>query len=220
MKSGFYDEDYDEIFYLLHNKIPVVTLQQLTVFIALQYEIPASAAEALIFFFSKDGKLILSPNNLITTREKITRISKREPEIEFMSHFALRKALVLTDEAQNEVDAFWLVLKDFPYSKDFFITRPPIILTFMHSKKERIIEVVNFPKGKEYLINEMLKLHFNYDNRGRLLVERYALLEDPDAIGAIQKNGFTEFYHIDKREQKHKVIRLKKNIVFEDAWGD
>lgn len=220
MNYGNYAEDYPELFELLYNKIPVVTLRQLALYVKYIYGLGFESAKKLIFHLSQESYLILTHNNYVTTREKVFAISRVPPRIILDTHLILKENLYLKKQYLDMVEAFWLVIENIATVEDFFFCNPPVVMCYTDRKKERLIEVIKFPAGKEYLYNELIKLHFCYDKEGRKLVERYAFVEDETVIDIIKGYGFTEFYTLTTRGKDQALKKLDKKIEFQFAWKD
>lgn len=222
MYKGLYQEGYNEVFELLFNKIPVLTIDQLTTYMNRYYGVPRQNAVKIIELFSQEGMLIITPNGYVSTREGIIRASLVEPEIKYMSHLVLKHDLIISRDLKDVLDSFWILIYNTPRVSQFVFTEPPILLTYIDEKKKRIIEVVKYRKGQELLMNQYLKIHHSYDKEGRKITERYALMEDPRAVGIVGAYGFTKFYTIEKHMVYDRELLKELEITrpFSIAWRD
>ena len=201
MYKGLYNEGYKEVFELLFNKIPVLTIDQICTYMSRYYGVPRQNAAKIIELFSSEGMLIVTPNGYVSTREGIMRVSLVEPEIKYLSHLVLKHDLIISQDLKDVLDSFWILINNTPRVNQFVFTEPPILLTFIDESKKRIIEVVKYRRGQELPMNQYLKLHYSYDKEGRRVTERYALMEDPKAVGVVGAYGVTKLYTIEKHKR-------------------
>lgn len=222
MNRALFGENYREIFEILYNKIPVLTLDQISTYMEKYYGMARQHAVKIIELFSSEGLLLITPNGYVTTREGIRRVSLTDLKVKYNSHLMIDKNLVISRETQDALDAFWILIEHTPAVTQFIYTEPPILLTFVHERKNKLIEIVKFRKGQELIMNQYLKLHYSYDAESRKMVERYAIVEDPKALNIIGAYGFTKFYTIQRHPTQNRdvLLDLKKNRLESVAWKD
>ena len=211
---------YKESIVNLLSRIPILRKEQLILYLVKIYDLPLDIAESLLEKATESGYVLISPNDLVTTRATMNLLYKKD-DISIREHiFKLARPIVLTKDLEIQIDAFWVVLKNLPDADDFVFLNGPISAVYTDKSRNKIVEIVVIPHGKERLYTHLFKYHFTYSLESQKYYERIGIVNNARSALLMGNVGFTEFYYIDKTE-------LSKNIIYfigardnNTAWED
>ena len=203
----------------LMHRIPVLLTEQLEYYFYRAKGVHSSKMRDAIASAGKVGRLLVSKNGYVTTKEYLSMVQDwvTEPQMNEYSYCRLQE-LKPKKTFLAQIDCFWVVIDMWEESSGFYVSSDPYQIQFVKNSSDRFVQVIRMTTDSRL----SLPLHLRsmpwpgQDWRERL--QRIAIVDTPEAAAMVPGTGFTHICMIDPSCSGH--IRLLQKREGAAVWNE
>ena len=202
----------------LMHRVPVLLTEQLEFYFYRTKGIHSSKMRDAIASAGKAGRLLVSRNGYVTTKEYLSMVQDwdSEPELNEYSYCRLQE-LHPKRQFLDQIDCFWVVTDMWEESGGFCVTADPFQFQFVKESGDRFVQILRMPADSELSLPLLLRSLPWPDQTWMERLQRIAVVASPEAVRLVPRVGFTHICMIDPKSAGH--VRLLQKREGSAAWN-